>query len=230
MTSATFKRSMGSLPGVGVSLLPKLMCPACWPAYAGIVSALGLSFLSSTRYLLLLTALFLSVTLFTLGFKAHRRNGYGPLGLGLLAAATILSGKFYFDVSQVTYAGLGLLVTGSVWNCWSQRAAKAIFCSACVPAEVGLFERTHKRRKYMSRRIEVFSAGCKVCSDAIDTVKKLAGSEHEVVVHDMQREKTAELAAQHGVRSVPSVLVDGELAGCCVNQGIDEGILHEALA
>ena len=145
MTSATFKRTIGALPGVSVSLLPKLMCPACWPAYAGIVSALGLSFLISAKYLLLLTVVFLSITLLTLGFKASRRNGYGPLGLGLLASATILSGKFYFDISQLTYAGLGLLVTASVWNSWPRRAAKAPFCSACVPAEVGSSARnTHE--------------------------------------------------------------------------------------
>jgi hypothetical protein len=41
MSGATLKRTLVALPGVGVSLLPKLMCPACWPAYAGIVSALG---------------------------------------------------------------------------------------------------------------------------------------------------------------------------------------------
>jgi len=82
MTSATFRRTMGALPGVGVSLLPKLMCPACWPAYAGIISALGLGFLISAKYLLLLTAVFLSITLLTLGFKASRRNGYGPLAFG----------------------------------------------------------------------------------------------------------------------------------------------------
>jgi len=81
----------------------------------------------------------------------------------------------------------------------------------------------------MAHKLEVFSAGCKVCSDTIDTVKKHAGSEHEVVVHDMQREEIAQRAAQHGVRSVPAVLVDGKLAGCCANRGVDENVLREAL-
>lgn len=82
----------------------------------------------------------------------------------------------------------------------------------------------------MAHKIEVFSAGCKVCSDTIDTVKKLAGSEDEVVVHDMQRKETAERAAEHGVRSVPAVLIDGKLAACCANTGIDGNVLREALA
>src|SRR5262249_33508534 len=31
--------SLGALPGIGVSLLPKVACPACWPAYAGVLSS-----------------------------------------------------------------------------------------------------------------------------------------------------------------------------------------------
>jgi hypothetical protein len=38
------------------------------------------------------------------------------------------------------YAGLGLLVAPSVWNSWPQRAAKASFCFACVPAEAGFIQ------------------------------------------------------------------------------------------
>lgn len=52
MTVHTWKHGLLSLPGVTVSLLPKLMCPACWPAYAGLLSSLGLGFLISARYLL----------------------------------------------------------------------------------------------------------------------------------------------------------------------------------
>ncbi|HJZ97316.1 MAG TPA: hypothetical protein VKE70_12480, partial [Candidatus Solibacter sp.] len=61
--------------------LPKLMCPMCWPAYAGVVSALGLGFLISTKYLLPLTVAFLGITAAARGFRTSRRHGYGPLWL-----------------------------------------------------------------------------------------------------------------------------------------------------
>jgi hypothetical protein len=89
------KRSLAVLPGIGVSLLPKLACPLCWPAYAGLVSALGLGFLISAKYLLPLTVAFLAIAAAVLGFRASRRHGHGPLWLGLVAAAVILTGKFY---------------------------------------------------------------------------------------------------------------------------------------
>lgn len=90
-----WKRSLATLPGIGVSLLPKLMCPMCWPAYAGLASALGLGFLISAKYLLPLTIAFLAVTGVALGFRALQHHGYGPLWLGLVTAGIILTGKFY---------------------------------------------------------------------------------------------------------------------------------------
>jgi hypothetical protein len=79
--------------------LPKLMCPDCWP-YAGILSAAGLGFLISVKYLLPLNVAFLAITVFALRFRASRRHGYGPFWVGLAPAAVILAGKFYFDAVE----------------------------------------------------------------------------------------------------------------------------------
>ncbi|MCU1292658.1 MAG: putative Thioredoxin/glutaredoxin, partial [Bryobacterales bacterium] len=65
--------------------------------------------------------------------------------------------------------------------------------------------------------------------DTIANVKKLAGSEHEVVVHDMHQGSIANRAAQHGVKSVPAVVIDGKLARCCAGRGVEEQVLREAL-
>ena len=81
----------------------------------------------------------------------------------------------------------------------------------------------------MKHKIEIFSAGCNTCKDAIESVRKLAGSEHEVVVHDMHQHEVASRAVQHGVRSLPAVMIDGKLAGCCSGRGVEEQVLREAL-
>ena len=78
------------------------------------------------------------------------------------------------------------------------------------------------------KQIEVFSAGCSVCKETIETVKRLAGS-HEVVIHDMNKSDTASKAKHYGVRTVPAVVIDGKLASCCTGRGPDEGILRAAL-
>src|SRR5258707_8490006 len=97
----TWKQSLLALPGVGVSILPKLACPACWPAYAGLLSSVGLGFLISTVYLLPLTVAFLVLGLAALVFRANKRRGYGPFVFGSVAAGGVLSGKFAFESSLI---------------------------------------------------------------------------------------------------------------------------------
>lgn len=81
----------------------------------------------------------------------------------------------------------------------------------------------------MAKTIEVYSAGCPTCRETIEMVKKLAGSQHEVRIRDMQQHETAAQARRLGIRSVPAVVVDGKLAGCCAGRGPDEAVLREAL-
>ena len=78
------------------------------------------------------------------------------------------------------------------------------------------------------RRIEVFSAGCAVCQEAIEMVKRNACPSCEVTVLDMNDSQVADRAKQLGVRSVPAVAIDGKLADCCAGRGIDESTLKAA--
>jgi hypothetical protein len=118
------------LPAIGAAALPKLTCPACWPAYAGVLSAFGLGFVDYTPYLLPLTLGFLAVTLATLAWRAGSRRGYRPLALGALGAAVTLIGKFAFDSDAALWGGVALLVAASLWNSWPRRQAGD--CPACA--------------------------------------------------------------------------------------------------
>ena len=74
----------------------------------------------------------------------------------------------------------------------------------------------------MAQRIEIFSACCPLCEAAEDQVRRLAGDAQEIVVHDLSADCNADAAARadaYGVKVVPSVVVDGELLGCCRNTG-----------
>lgn len=113
-----WKPSLAVLPGIGAAFLPKVACPACWPAYAGFLSAIGLGFLLDAAYLLPLTAGFLALAVGALAFRARRRRGYRPFFLGLVAAAVVLAGKFSFESDPAMYAGLAVLVGASIWNGW----------------------------------------------------------------------------------------------------------------
>ncbi len=78
------------------------------------------------------------------------------------------------------------------------------------------------------RHIEIFSAGCPVCNEAIAMVKRNACPSCEVTVLDMKGQAVATRAERLGVRSVPAVVIDGKLADCCTGRGPDEKILKAA--
>lgn len=132
--SRPFKKHLPLIPAMFFALLPKVACPACWPAYVGIISAFGLGFLARTEYLLPLTTLFLSVVLVGLGYGARNRRGYRPLFLGIVASTAVLFGKFNFRSDFLFYSGLVLLAGSSLWNTWPQKQSKTASCCKCAPA------------------------------------------------------------------------------------------------
>ena len=71
------------------------------------------------------------------------------------------------------------------------------------------------------RTIEVFSAGCACCNEALRAVKAVACSNCDVVVRDMHDPACVADAAKYGIQRVPAVVIDGKLADCCVSGGID---------
>jgi len=78
------------------------------------------------------------------------------------------------------------------------------------------------------RQVEIFSAGCGCCEETINLVKSIACSSCDITVLDMNRPEIAERAKSLGVRSVPAVVINGELAGCCAGRGPDEQTLRSA--
>jgi len=128
-------RFLASVPGIGAALLPVGVCPACWPAYAGILGSLGLGLLLESTYLLPVTIGFLGIALFALAFRARSRRGYGPLVLGIASACLVLAFKFAYVFNPLVYAGLFGLVAASMWNVWPRRKSEIGSCPKCVQQE-----------------------------------------------------------------------------------------------
>jgi hypothetical protein len=124
-----WRRALVVLPAAGAALVPGLTCPACWPGYAALLSALGLGFIPTAPHLLPLTAALLLVAVGALAFRAESPV---PFVVGLVAAAIILLGKFVFESNPMIYAGAGLLVAVSFPSLRRRRAAT---CPACTPAK-----------------------------------------------------------------------------------------------
>jgi glutaredoxin 3 len=78
------------------------------------------------------------------------------------------------------------------------------------------------------RRVEVFTAGCPVCDETVSLVNQLACPSCDVAVLDMHDSDVARRAKGLGVRGVPAVAIDGQLADCCTGRGPDESTLRAA--
>ena len=125
----TWRHGLVAIPSVGVSLLPKLACPLCWPAYAGLLSSVGLGFLISAKYLFPVMCAFLVLAVGALAFRAKTRHGYGPFAIGLAAAVGVQLGKFAWESKPALYGAVALLVVASLWNAWPHREAAAACCT-----------------------------------------------------------------------------------------------------
>lgn len=129
---------VATMPALSAGFIPVGACPVCIAATAGILSSLGLGFLLESRYLLMLTAAFLTIALLTLGYGARARRGFWPLAVGAGSAIAIVLGKFELSSDPVLYIGLAGLITAAVWNAWPKRAtisqgSQKIPCRACQP-------------------------------------------------------------------------------------------------
>jgi mercuric ion transport protein len=121
-------------PALGIAFLPKLICPACWPAYAALVSSAGVPFLLETAFLFPITLVALALVLGLLAWRATERRGYRPMLLGLASSVVVLIGKFGFDNNPAAYAGATALFAACVWNSWPKRAPlESAACPACEP-------------------------------------------------------------------------------------------------
>lgn len=78
------------------------------------------------------------------------------------------------------------------------------------------------------RKVEIFSAHCPACEETIQLVNRIACPSCDVSVLDMRDRTVAARAKALGIRSVPAVVIDGVIAGCCVNRGPEEAALRAA--
>ncbi len=113
---------IGDKTGSVGALVSTMSCAMCFPAIASLGAAIGLGFLSQWEGLFLNTLLplfaWLTLVINALGWFGHRQWHRSLLGaLGPTVLLLSLYPWFQYGWStDVTYAGLGLMVAVSVWD------------------------------------------------------------------------------------------------------------------
>lgn len=69
----------------------------------------------------------------------------------------------------------------------------------------------------MSRKVEVFTAGCPFCDETVKMVQGLACEHCDVSVYDMRSgsQEILDKAKSYEINSVPTVVVNGKVLDCC---------------
>lgn len=68
------------------------------------------------------------------------------------------------------------------------------------------------------RQVEVFTAGCPVCEPAVQMVNEVACPDCEITVYNLN-ETATDRVERYGIKTLPSVVVDGQIVSCCDNRG-----------
>jgi len=132
--SFSFSSFFATLPSIGAILLPAATCPACWPAYAGLLSSFGVSFIDYTPWLMPIIVVLMMVSLGALAWQSKKRENYKPLMLGVAGVIILVVGKFQLELDSVVYAGAALLIIASIWNSWPEKMCaieKPDHCNDC---------------------------------------------------------------------------------------------------
>ncbi len=128
--------NVAAIPTIIFALLPKLICPFCWPIYTGILGTIGINFINYTPYLFPLLTIFLILTVLGLVLGARSNKQYGPVYLGGLSSLFILIGKFLYETDMLIYIGLTGLILSVIWQSRVKLFGNRESCSACKNDEV----------------------------------------------------------------------------------------------
>ena len=85
-------------PAYATHFLPQMI-------YESAFRDLHMGYASALAWILFMIILGLTA----LAFRASSRRGLRPFWIGVIAAGSVLAGKFWLDSERITYAGVGLL-------------------------------------------------------------------------------------------------------------------------
>ena len=99
------------------------MCCLGVVAALSVLTAIGAGFLINDAFLIPLYLALLALSVWLLYSSARSHNNLTPFWAGLGGAAVAFAGLWILPA--LVYAGLAVLIAGSVWDFWNMRTARA---------------------------------------------------------------------------------------------------------
>lgn len=129
--------TLAAIPAAAIGIFSVASCPACYPALAGLLSAVGLGTLVNDAILKPLTIALLLVALSGLAYQAKRAGRYFPAVLGSLGAVGMYAGLYSAPSALLKWSGIAALIGASIWNLAPRKSSGnlgGLPCPACNEA------------------------------------------------------------------------------------------------
>ena len=85
----------------------------------------------------------------------------------------------------------------------------------------------------MKRLIEIFTAGCPLCSPVVQLVKETACENCEITLYNVvvqcEEQICIDKIKEYGINHLPSVVVKGSLLDCCSNSITKQDLLNAGI-
>ncbi len=82
------------------------------------------------------------------------------------------------------------------------------------------------------RKIEIFTAGCSVCEDAVKKVNAASCPNCEVVIYNINKgcktDECRKKAEEYGITRLPAIVANGQLLDCCRQDAVKTDELEAA--
>lgn len=132
LTKRSWIAALTAIPAAAIGIVPATFCPACSPALAALLGAIGLGAFAE-RILAPMTVFLLLIALAGFAYQGRRSGDYRPLAAGALGALAMYAGQFLLQSAAVKGLGIAALVAASIWNVVPRkRSAGGEDCSACA--------------------------------------------------------------------------------------------------
>jgi hypothetical protein len=119
---------LGGISSVFASVLA-FKCPACIPALAAFLSAVGLS-IGNAVFVKWVTVAFLAIGVISLAWSARLHRRWWILAAAVFGAAMIYGGRYLWFSQPLLWAGTAILIGSAAANLFAKR--RCPHCAQCA--------------------------------------------------------------------------------------------------